>query len=440
MADFVQSSTDPGLLSRIRKDPSNLGWSEFVSRYSPKIRAWCRHWGLQQADVDEVTQIVLVKLVEKMKVFRYDPARSFRAWLKTVTHHAWRDYVESQRRAVRGSGDSQVRQALETVEAGENLLEHLDEEFERAQLEEALERMRERVEEKTWQAFHRLTFQEQSGRKVADALGMEIGAGLHGQETGPDHPARRVRQTEGAELGRVGQRRFLHRPATLEGWAANMDSCPTDDYLQLLLTDQLDAAARQTLETHLQDCTCCEERLAHLTVAQFQRFLDANPEVKRSHTYIKRYSPQDDGPITTVSWFQAIQYCNWLSKQEGIPEDQWCYPPIDMIREGMELPRDYLHRAGYRLPTEAEWEYACRGGARTSRFYGSSAVLLKEYAWYSTTTNNERTWPVGQLKPNDLGLFDLMAMSWSGARIEPCPTRPKWTVKPTKIWRTRCSR
>jgi RNA polymerase sigma-70 factor (ECF subfamily) len=176
MADPVQSSTDPRLLSRIRKGPSNADWSDFVQRYGPKVRAWCRHWGLQEADAEDVTQIVLVKLLEKLRTFAYDPAQSFRAWLKTVTRHAWQDFVERQRHLVPGSGDSKVRQRLEAVEAGEDLLQQLEEEFERAQLEEAMARVQGRVESRTWEAFFRLTFLEESGRSVAAALHMGIGA------------------------------------------------------------------------------------------------------------------------------------------------------------------------------------------------------------------------------------------------------------------------
>jgi formylglycine-generating enzyme required for sulfatase activity/serine/threonine protein kinase len=144
-----------------------------------------------------------------------------------------------------------------------------------------------------------------------------------------------------------------------------------------------------------------------VTVAQFRRFLKDHPEVR--HVYTKKYSPKPDGPMVTVTWFEAAQYCNWLSEQEGIPENQWCYPKD--IREGMELPPDYLRRTGYRLPTEAEWEYACRAGAATSRFYGTSEVLLKEYAWFNQNSK-EHAWPAGQLRPNDLGLFDVLGNAW----------------------------
>ncbi|MBI1914152.1 MAG: formylglycine-generating enzyme family protein, partial [Planctomycetes bacterium] len=94
-----------------------------------------------------------------------------------------------------------------------------------------------------------------------------------------------------------------------------------------------------------------------------------------------------------------------LSKEEGIPEDQWCYE-TDSKAPVPKLKEKYLSLTGYRLPTEAEWEYACRAGAVTSRSYGESAELLGKYGWYFQNAG-ERTWPVGRKKPNDLGLFDM---------------------------------
>ena len=161
-----------------------------------------------------------------------------------------------------------------------------------------------------------------------------------------------------------------------------------------------------------------------VTVAQFQRFLNANPTVRERYSYSKRLSPDDHGPALSVTWFEAVQYCNWLSSEEGMPEEQWSYPSVEKIGVGMTLPRDYLQRTGYRLPTEAEWEYACRAGARTSRFYGSSLAMLKEYAWYMNSSNDERTWPVGQLKPNDLGLFDIYGNAAEWCQDLRLPYRP----------------
>lgn len=149
-----------------------------------------------------------------------------------------------------------------------------------------------------------------------------------------------------------------------------------------------------------------------ITVAQFRKFLE-DPMVKTKHDYQKNRSPVDDGPMIGVTWFQAAQYCNWLSKREGIPPSEWCYPDLEEFHYGMVLPKDYLSRQGYRLPTEAEWEYACRAGSATSRFFGCCEEMLREYAW-SSRNSNTRTFPCGQLKPNDLGLFDIYgnAMEW----------------------------
>jgi formylglycine-generating enzyme required for sulfatase activity len=109
-------------------------------------------------------------------------------------------------------------------------------------------------------------------------------------------------------------------------------------------------------------------------------------------------------PVVATSWHQAATYCNWLSKEEGIEEGQWCYE----IKGGQvtKLKANYLSLRGYRLPTEAEVEYATRAGALTSRYYGEAEELLPKYAWY-ITNSQQKTRPVGGLKPNDLGLFDV---------------------------------
>src|SRR5260370_6730733 len=77
----------------------------------------------------------------------------------------------------------------------------------------------------------------------------------------------------------------------------------------------------------------------------------------------------------------------------------------------MTMATNYWQRTGYRLPSEAEWEYACRAGAATRFYFGESEELLPRYAWYQKNGQN-RSWPVGSLKPNDLGLFDMHGNDW----------------------------
>jgi RNA polymerase sigma factor (sigma-70 family) len=168
------SATSPTLLGRLRRDPTDTAaWSTFVLRYGPRIHAWCRRWGLQEADAQDVTQDVLVKLVTRMRTFSYDRSGSFRGWLKTVTYHAWHDSLHGQRRAGRGSGDSAVLAALHRLEARDDLARHLQEEFDLELLEEAAARVRLRVKPHTWEAYRLLTEEGLPVPEVAGRLGMQ---------------------------------------------------------------------------------------------------------------------------------------------------------------------------------------------------------------------------------------------------------------------------
>jgi formylglycine-generating enzyme required for sulfatase activity len=143
-----------------------------------------------------------------------------------------------------------------------------------------------------------------------------------------------------------------------------------------------------------------------VSVEQFRRFLQEVPSLEFKDQLPPGYQRDDREPRSTVTWYQAVLYCWWLSQKEGLEP---CYGAnsVKEHSEGMTIPLDFLKRSGYRLPTEAEWEYACRAGTVSSRYYGDSDELLPNYAWFSENSNL-RSWPCGRLKPNDLGLFDML--------------------------------
>ncbi len=100
------------------------------------------------------------------------------------------------------------------------------------------------------------------------------------------------------------------------------------------------------------------------------------------------FAQTDEHPVANVSWNDAIAYCNLLSEREGLKRED-----------------------GYRLPTEAEWEYACRAGSTTRYSFGDDAARLGELAWYKDNSGG-KTHPVGEKRPNAFSLFDMHGNVW----------------------------
>jgi RNA polymerase sigma-70 factor (ECF subfamily) len=170
----ANSLTSSTLLVRLQHSPSDQdAWNEFVERYGRRIRGWCCQWGLQEADAQDVTQTVLLKLLRAVQTFHYDPQQKFRAWLKTVTHHAWQDLVRGRKQIAIG-GDVAIGDPLQSLSARDDLAAWMEGAYEQELLEAALVRVRPRVKEQTWEAFCLTTYEGLSGAEAAERLGIAI--------------------------------------------------------------------------------------------------------------------------------------------------------------------------------------------------------------------------------------------------------------------------
>jgi RNA polymerase sigma-70 factor (ECF subfamily) len=170
-----QSRTSPSLLGQLRQDPTDqAAWARFVEQYGPMIYRWCRKRGLQEADAQDVTQNVLLKLADKMRAFPYDPARSFRAWLSTLTRHACCDFLASRQGPDVGTGDSEMGELLGSVEARQDLAKRLEEAFDQELLAEATRLVRQRIAPHRWEAYRLTALEGLSGAEAAERLKMPV--------------------------------------------------------------------------------------------------------------------------------------------------------------------------------------------------------------------------------------------------------------------------
>ncbi|MCE9603303.1 MAG: SUMF1/EgtB/PvdO family nonheme iron enzyme [Planctomycetia bacterium] len=150
-----------------------------------------------------------------------------------------------------------------------------------------------------------------------------------------------------------------------------------------------------------------------VTVEQFARFVKATGHVTERERMIAADPTASEkktwrvlmptSPVERISWNDACAFCNWLSEQDHLLAAYQKDGASWQLRDGF----------GYRLPTEAEWEYACRAGTTTQYAHGDEDVQLKEYATYQSNARNFAT--VGALKPNHFGLYDM-----SGSAYEWC--------------------
>lgn len=176
MATPLDSQTRVTLLERLARSGARdqAAWEEFVEQYGRKIYLWCRHWQLQEADAQDISQIVLLGLARRFQNFAYDPERSFRAWLKTVTRNALSAFVEARQKPGVGSGSDQNLEMLMTIEAREELVQRLEEQFDQELLEKAMQVVRLEVAPHNWKAFYLTAVEGLTAAEVARQLDMKL--------------------------------------------------------------------------------------------------------------------------------------------------------------------------------------------------------------------------------------------------------------------------
>lgn len=127
-----------------------------------------------------------------------------------------------------------------------------------------------------------------------------------------------------------------------------------------------------------------------VTQKEFERVMKSNPSRWKG----------EKNPVEQIRWSDAVKYCNVRSQSEGFNP---CY---NLKTWECDFSAD-----GYRLPTEAEWEYACKAGTETSYYYGDDPKKLRNYAWFKENSGG-RPRPVGQKLPNPWGIYDMYGNVW----------------------------
>ena len=163
------NTTSVSLLERLKQPDDQEAWSRFVDLYAPMIYSWARRTGLQEADAADIVQDVFSLLVQKMPEFTYDPRKSFRAWLKTVTLNKWREKLRRAAPLTVGTG-------FRDLAADADSDAFWEVEYQQHLIARAVRVMQADFEPATWQACWAVVVEGRPAGEVATRLGLSAGA------------------------------------------------------------------------------------------------------------------------------------------------------------------------------------------------------------------------------------------------------------------------
>jgi formylglycine-generating enzyme required for sulfatase activity len=225
---------------------------------------------------------------------------------------------------------------------------------------------------------------KQDGRVVA-SMGKAIGLFLNGDNVARTRVEESVRKARPVLTGGDVD-------VFVNSIGMKLKRIPAGSFLMGALPEETDASKDERPQHRVRMTRPFYLGVYEVTQHEYKRVMGRNPS---------KFQDSDQQPVEKVSWLDAVKFCNALSEREGRKLYYRIEGDVVSVAGGN----------GYRLPTEAEWEYACRAGGSTRYPFGDDDTGLGDYAWYDKNSG-QKTHAVGQKRPNAWGLHDMLGNVW----------------------------